>query len=156
MSTVEPRPRWRKVFLDLWENRARTALVVASIAVGVFALGTIITSYVILAQDMEISYASSQPANIEFNVIPFDQNFVDTIAKMEGLAYVEGRHRATLRISQDGGASWQALRVIGMEDFNDSNIFVHHTIEGTSAPGRREILLENRIRQELDLSLIHI
>ena len=35
------RPRWRKVFSDLWDNKARTLLVVASISVGVFALGMI-------------------------------------------------------------------------------------------------------------------
>jgi putative ABC transport system permease protein len=33
-------PRWRKVFQDLWSNRTRTVLVVLSIAVGVFAVGT--------------------------------------------------------------------------------------------------------------------
>ena len=37
------RPRWRKVFSDLWGNRIRTSLVVASIAVGLFAVGMIAT-----------------------------------------------------------------------------------------------------------------
>ena len=149
----DARPRWRKVLLDLWENRTRTALVVASIAVGVFALGTIITAYIILAEDMEVSYSSAQPANIEFNIPAFDQSFVDTIAKIDGLERVEGRHRAVLRISQDGGSTWQGLIVIGMEDFTESEIFVHETIEGASVPGRREILLENRIRNELDIAV---
>ena len=49
------RPRWSKVFSDLWENKTRTALVVASIAVGVFAIGTIISAYVILGQDINRS-----------------------------------------------------------------------------------------------------
>ncbi len=35
------RPRWRKVLRDLWSNKTRTLLVVLSIAVGVFAVGTI-------------------------------------------------------------------------------------------------------------------
>ena len=34
-------PRWRKVLRDLWGNKTRTALVVLSIAVGVFAVGMI-------------------------------------------------------------------------------------------------------------------
>ena len=34
-------PRWRKVLRDLWGNRRRTLLVVLSIAVGVFAVGTV-------------------------------------------------------------------------------------------------------------------
>ena len=32
-------PRWHKVLRDLWGNKARTVLVVLSIAVGVFAVG---------------------------------------------------------------------------------------------------------------------
>ena len=36
------RPRWRKVFRDLWLNKNRTVVVVLSIAVGVFAIGTIV------------------------------------------------------------------------------------------------------------------
>ena len=40
------KPRWSKVFTDLWEDKTRTGLVVASIAVGVFAIGMIINAYV--------------------------------------------------------------------------------------------------------------
>ena len=49
-DTVKPnniKPRWSKVLSDLWGDKTRTALVVASIAVGVFAIGTIITTFVI-------------------------------------------------------------------------------------------------------------
>ena len=35
------RPRWSKVLSDLWDSKFRTILVVASIAVGVFAIGVI-------------------------------------------------------------------------------------------------------------------
>ena len=30
---------WRKVWLDLWQNKVRTVLAVLSIAAGVFAIG---------------------------------------------------------------------------------------------------------------------
>ena len=33
--------RWRKVVRELWSNRTRTVLVIASIAVGIFAVGTV-------------------------------------------------------------------------------------------------------------------
>ena len=46
------RPRWHKVFSDLWSNKVRTLLVVASIAVGLFAVGMIATIYVILSEDI--------------------------------------------------------------------------------------------------------
>ncbi len=50
---------------DLWEDKTRTSLVVASIAVGVFAIGMIITAFVILKADINHSYASVNPPNIQ-------------------------------------------------------------------------------------------
>ena len=45
-------PRWHKVARDLREHKGRTFLVVLSIAVGVFAVGMIATSRVILSREM--------------------------------------------------------------------------------------------------------
>ena len=64
-DTLKPnqlKPRWRKVLTDLWVDKTRTALVVASIAVGVFAIGTIITTFAFLSQDFNDSFAASNPA----------------------------------------------------------------------------------------------
>ncbi len=58
------RPRWRKVFSDLIDNKARTILVVFSIAVGVFAIGVIVGAYKIIEADMGVSYAANNPSNI--------------------------------------------------------------------------------------------
>ena len=46
----KPAPRWRKVMRDLWLNKNRTLVVVLSIAVGVFAVGTIASSQIILSR----------------------------------------------------------------------------------------------------------
>ena len=75
-------PRWLKVFFDIWENRSRTILVVASIAVGVFAVGMIVSAYVILQNDMEEGYSAANPANIDFVTDNFDDDFVQTIKKI--------------------------------------------------------------------------
>ncbi len=52
------RPRWQKVIADLWGNRTRSILVVASIAVGLFALGVIATIYAVSLDDMRRGYAA--------------------------------------------------------------------------------------------------
>ena len=70
------KPRWSKVFSDLWGDKTRTALVVASIAVGVFAIGTIITTFVFLSQDFNESFAASRPANIEIWIDPFQEDLI--------------------------------------------------------------------------------
>ena len=61
------KPRWRKVLSDLRDNRMRTFLVVASIAVGVFAVGTIVSAYVIIEEDIDIIYSSANPPNIQIS-----------------------------------------------------------------------------------------
>jgi len=70
------KPTWRKVLADLWVSRTRTLLVVSSIAVGVFAVGTIASMYVIFAEDIRVGYAAAQPANIEIITDPFDDGFL--------------------------------------------------------------------------------
>ena len=66
MRTGDPtnrlRPRWTKVWSDLWDDRRRTGLVVASIAVGVFAVGVIIGAYTILGQDINRGFAAVESA----------------------------------------------------------------------------------------------
>lgn len=44
------RPRWRKVFSDLWGNKLRSLLVIASITIGLFAVGMITSMHTILTR----------------------------------------------------------------------------------------------------------
>ena len=76
------RPRWSKVVSDLWGNKFRTLLVVASITVGVFAIGMIATAYTVLSQDIDLSFELTNPANIEISTDPFDQNFLNGIEQV--------------------------------------------------------------------------
>ena len=78
-SEIRPnllRPRWSKVLSDLRDNKMRTLLVVASIAVGVFSMGMIVSAYIILDADIDSSYASAAPVNIEVRTDPFFEDFV--------------------------------------------------------------------------------
>ena len=49
------RPRWRKILRDIWRNKRRTVLVVLSIAVGAFAVGTVAIMREIVTGDMVAS-----------------------------------------------------------------------------------------------------
>ena len=55
---------YRKVFRDLWSNKARTVLVVLSIAVGVMAVGMIFSSNSLMAQRMTEAQIASSPSNV--------------------------------------------------------------------------------------------
>jgi len=67
-------------------NRTRTLLVVLSIAVGVFAVGTIAAAHALLQQTIHDAYAASQPSAITFYTGVFDDGLVDSVRRMRGVA----------------------------------------------------------------------
>ena len=141
-QTKTLKPRWKKVLADLWENKLRTLLVVASIAVGVFAVGTIITTYVVLSTDVGSTFAARNPANIDIHASPFSKNFVRSIERQPGVREAEGRYIIAVRSSIDGG-TWKNIKLVGVEDFNQMNINLLKVIEGKSVPGRRELVMSH-------------
>jgi len=140
VSSSYLRPRWVKVLIDLWDSKLRTILVVASIAVGVFTVGTIATTYFILSTDMNISYAASNPANIEIWTDPFDENFVTTINKIPGVKKAEGRYIMDVQVSRDGG-DWISLDLVAVGDYATADINLRSPVEGVEVPSEREVVI---------------
>jgi putative ABC transport system permease protein len=136
------KPRWRKVFSDLWNNKVRTLLVIASIAVGVFAVGTIVTAYEILAEDIGDRYEARNPANIEIRLSPFYENLVRVIERVPGVLNAEGRQIIQVRASRDG-VDWQKIKLISVEDIDQIEINLLAGIEGKSIPDRRELIISH-------------
>ena len=134
------RPRWNKVLADLWDNKTRTLLVVASIAVGVFAIGTIISAYMILSEDIHVSYAAVNPANIEIMTDPFDDDLLSSVKEIPGVAEVEGRHNLSVSVIQDGEPQ-QNLDLIAVKDFEKSKINMRDHVEGSPIPSENELLI---------------
>lgn len=142
------RPRWLKVIKDLWDNKTRTLLVVFSIAIGVFAIGMISGAYIIIQSDMSVSYASSNPANIQLKTTSFDQNFVDTISNEDGVLNAEGRRLFSARARVPGG-SWKSIDLVAIYDFQNIKLNFLALLQGISTPSKREILLEHGAQAEL-------
>jgi putative ABC transport system permease protein len=130
------------VLSDLFDNKMRTLLVVASIAVGVFSIGMIISTYGILSEDINHSYASVNPVNIEIWTDPFFEDFTRIIERIPGVEKVEGRQVIGVRASQDGSA-WQSVTLLAVDDFEAMEINKLATIEGTRFPNRRELLISD-------------
>ncbi len=90
--------RWRKVWRDVWGNKSRTGLVVLSIAVGVFGVGTIASARLVLSRELGKAYAAIQPATIELGVEPFDNGLVEAVRHTPGVGVAEGRATTTVRV----------------------------------------------------------
>ena len=147
------RPRWRKVLHDLWSNKVRTLLVIASIAVGVFAIGVIVGSFVLISQDLSASYAAVNPANIDLITDAFSPDFVDTVRNIEGIADVEGRRTATVRI-RIGTDEWDLLDLVAIPDLESAPPQINQLLpqSGAVAPRDREALLERKTLEALGIA----
>lgn len=151
-SEIKPnllKPRWSKVFTDLWEDKTRTGLVVASIAVGVFAIGMIINAYVILREDINHSYAAVNPPNIEIQTDSFDEDLVNVIEKIPGVDEVVGRQLMQVRARKGStltgtSGEWKSLTLIGISDFTNP-INLLDPIEGTQFAGEDEIVVSQNM-----------
>lgn len=133
------RPRWRKVSADLWESKTRTILVVASIAVGVFAVGTIVSAFAIMGEEIDESYFSVNPANIGIRTRPFTDDLIHSIQKEPGVVDVDGEYLNSFRMSRDS-ETWETFTLVGREDFADQTINQVELLEGEWAQSEDELM----------------
>ena len=134
--------RWRKVWRDLWLNKARTVLVVLSIAVGVFALGTIVTSRTTLSRDLSQSYREINPSSgMIMTVDPFGDDLVEVIRRMREVGEAEGRRNTLARI-QVGPEEWRDLQLIAIADYDDMRVNKVWPERGAWPPPEGEMLIE--------------
>ena len=106
------RPRWRKVIRDLWMNKGRTTLVVLSIAVGVFAVGTILNSRTALSDSLAQTYAATNPAHATIlTLTPFDEDLLKTVRNMNTVEDADARRSVTVRL-QTGPNEWINIKAI--------------------------------------------
>jgi putative ABC transport system permease protein len=147
------KPRWRKVFHDLIDNKARTLLVVFSIAVGVFSIGVIAGAYQIISQDMSVTYAANRPANIEIRMSNFDHSVLDATKNQPSVQFVEARRVFNIRVREAGTSTWTTLDMFAMEDFKKNSVNLLIPLAGKTEPDRHEILLEQRALLEMDVTV---
>lgn len=150
VNNVRVRPRWKKVLSDLWDNKLRSLLVIASIVVGVFSVGMIAGAYVIISNDMSVSYSSANPANIRVWTDPFEDELVKTVNNLPEVKQAEGRRIVNVR-TRLGDDRWIGLDLVAISDFEDLKINRLLPIEGESIPAEREVLIERGALDDLSV-----
>ncbi|HVN55893.1 MAG TPA: FtsX-like permease family protein [Anaerolineaceae bacterium] len=146
--TVRIRPRWHKVLSDLWGNKVRTLLVVASIMVGLFAMGMIATIHDILFRDTRTSYAAVNPANIQVNAGNFDDDMVDTVRSVEGVKEAEGVRLFYLMV-RTGSDQWSRIAIQAIPNFDQMTINRVLLDRGSWPPRDHQIVVERNKQGDL-------
>ncbi|MCB0099319.1 MAG: hypothetical protein KDE46_26485, partial [Caldilineaceae bacterium] len=141
MSLANLRPRWRKIWRELWLYRARTLLVILSIAVGVFAVGMIAGAWEILQREMSAAYAAVHPASAILYTTDFDDALLQTVERMDGVANAVGRRTVAGQV-QVGPDEWARLELIALSSYTDMPVNRSRSINGAHVPAAKALLVE--------------
>jgi putative ABC transport system permease protein len=144
-------PRWHKVIRDLTGHRLKTALVVLSIAVGIFAVGVVMGARGVLIREFDTDYLTSTPPSAEFSTSDFDASLLRRIEARSDVRAADGRRQVVVRYSGDSvpassTAGWPTMDIWALPSFQ--SIDVQKLTRDQSAswpPSRGEIVLEKSV-----------
>lgn len=115
-------PRWRKVLRDLWLHKARTALVVCAIMIGIVGAGAVLDTWAILRVVTREGYLATNPASATLRVDSVDDALLARVRTIPSIRDAEAR-RTIVGAATVNGTTYSALlfasrdpstKVIGM------------------------------------------
>ncbi|NJO05530.1 MAG: FtsX-like permease family protein [Chloroflexaceae bacterium] len=133
--------RWRKVIRDLLGQKTRTLLVVISIAVGVFAFGTIAATRENVLTELDRAYLSINPDSAIITTEPFDDDLVDAIDRMPEVDAAEGRRKVPARILI-GPDTWYDMDLFVVPDDGIVAVNQVRPVSGVWPPPDKTVLIE--------------
>ncbi|MBV7339134.1 ABC transporter permease [Chloroflexi bacterium TSY] len=150
-------PRWRKVLRDLSYNKTRSLLVILAICVGVFSVGMITSSGIILDREMTARYMDVNPASAELTLSDFGDDFLNTVRRIEGVGEAAARQFVTVRV-RTGPDEWESLELIALSDYEEMHIDQLTPESGTWPPPDHTVVIERAamelIEAEVDDTLL--
>ena len=139
---------FRKIRRDLWDHKGRTLLVVLSIAVGVMAVGMILSSTIVMKRQSALTTQALQSSH---GLIILDNPVTyQTIEALEALPEVESasgvlNYRVEWRPSPD--AEWKYVRLRALPDYPHQKFDLIELISG-SWPDRDAIaVVQNQLAE---------
>lgn len=145
------RPRWQKVLSDLWKNKTRSLLTIASIAVGLLAFGVITNLYFWLNQDMIKGYQATNPATIQIRTSLIDYQMVKNLQDITGISRAEGAREFNMQALSSSG-NWVGIG-IQSKNYDKAQIGKVQVQEGIWPPQKNQIVFANHKLSDLNLKL---
>ncbi len=136
------KPHVNKVLRDFWVNKTRSALIVLSIAVGLFAIGMIVHAGILLDEGMRRGYAAINPSSgIIRTARTFSPEFLQSVRAMEDVADADARAHVFTRfqLKQEG---WGDLEIFAVPDYDSLRVNKIFPQDGAWPPPPHELLIE--------------
>ena len=109
---------WQKVWFDLWNNKVRTLLAVISIAVGVFAVGTIFGMNDQMLTAMDASHQKDMPQHFSMGLtVPVDRDTALALRRVPGVEDVEPMNQVAVRYRFPNDENWHQAVVQMRDDY---------------------------------------
>jgi putative ABC transport system permease protein len=132
---------WRKAIRDFWQERARTALVVLAIALGIAAFAAVLSSYAILTRELDNGYLATNPASAVLRVDSVDADLVNAILQNPEVSDAEPRRSIGGQIKA-GPVQWRNLVLFVVHDYGNIRVSKLVPEQGAWPPATGEILIE--------------
>jgi putative ABC transport system permease protein len=133
--------RWQKVLIDLWRHRVRTLIVALAIAVGVYAIGVVLSTRELVVREYRSDQERARPASAVVHTTPFDDDLARRVSEIPGVAVAEGRRIVHARVYDDNNKP-RDLSLVAIPDFNSIEVDTIAPLTGKWPPGKREVILE--------------
>jgi len=144
-------PRWRKIWSDLTVNKTRTVLVVLSIVVGIFAVGSIAGTAAIIDRESKALWMSIDPADGSLVTTPFEAALADDITAMSNVGTIQLRRTLNTRAELADGTE-KDLRIFAVPDYEAMQLNRIESESGDWPPPEDAILIERNTLSLLDIS----
>jgi putative ABC transport system permease protein len=133
-------PRWRKMRCDVSLHKARTALVVLAVVVGLVGAGALLASWALVRQVTAQTFIASHPVSATLRVDRVDDALLARIRSVPAIAAV--RVRRVVQASVDANGRRVRAQLFALSDWHTRDIGRLSPERGTWPPRDGEIVVE--------------
>ena len=142
--------RWYKALNDLLGSKTRTVLIVLSMAIGLFAVGIILSARVILSDGLTQSFAAIDPSSgVVHTAEVFNEGFIQSVRAMPHVSEVDARRYIAARVEVSPG-KWKNFYLYVLADYSDVRVDRVTSQSGAWPPPPRQILVERAALPVID------
>ena len=133
--------RIKKVIKDFTTRWGRTSLTFAGLVLGLFGVGSVLTAFVILSDDLEANFTQTNPPHIVADMSDIPSDLANRMANIPGAEASEQRRRVITRVEVQPDL-WRTMVVFVVEDFDNIEIAKFYPESGAWPATRDGFLME--------------
>ena len=131
----------KKSLKEMWVHPGRSIVVIVALVVGLWGVGSILVTYVVLKNDLNENYLRTHPAHVIMTSEDFGRLDLIALRTRSEIEAAEFRDLSYQRIEVFPN-QWIPMWLFGVEDFNELTLARFYHEEGTAIPDPGAMLME--------------